>query len=85
MNRAITYSSFRGALKSWFDKVCLDHEPLLVTRRSGEDVVILSRSDYSALEETAYLLRSPKNAERILAAHEDVKQGVNLRERELLK
>ena len=83
MNQAITYSSFRGALKSWFDKVCANHEPLLVTRRSGEDIVILSRSDYSALEETAYLLRSPKNAERILSAYEDIQQGVNVEARGL--
>lgn len=79
MNQAITYRSFRGALKSWFNRVCNNHEPLLVTRKSGEDIVIMSLSDYSALEETAYLQRSPKNAERILNAFEDSKHGAHVK------
>ncbi|MBF0193887.1 MAG: type II toxin-antitoxin system prevent-host-death family antitoxin [Magnetococcales bacterium] len=85
MNQATTYSSFRGALKSWFDQVCNNHEPLLVTRKTGEDIVILSYSDYSALEETAYLLRSPKNAQRILNANNDIKNGSNIEVKELIE
>lgn len=84
MDQVITYSLLRDSLKSCFDDVCNNHTPLLVKRKKGEDVVIISKSDYSALEETAYLLRSPINAERILEANEDVQKGVNVRSRKLI-
>ncbi len=84
MEQAITYNSFRGALKGWFDKVCTNHAPLLVTRENGEDVIIISKSDYSALEETAFLLRSPRNATRILDAYNDVQHGTNVKNRVLI-
>ena len=84
MEQAITYRSFREALKGWCDKVCDNHAPLLVTRKNGEDVVIMSKSDYSALEETAFLLRSPQNAKRILDANRDVKNGVKIQSRQLI-
>ena len=48
--------------------VCVDHEPLLVTRRKGENVMLLSEDDYRSLEETAYLSRSPRNLKRLLEA-----------------
>lgn len=63
-----SYSRARRKLKSVFDRVCRDHEPVVITRRSGENVVVLSEEDYSSLEETAYLLRSPANARRLLEA-----------------
>ena len=68
MNDLISYSELRGHLKDHLDKVCEQHTPLLVKRRGGEDVVIVSREDYASMEETAYLLRSPANAKRLLAA-----------------
>lgn len=63
-----TYSRARRNLKSVFDRVCRDHEPVVITRRSGGSVVVLSEEDYASLEETAYLLRSPANARRLLEA-----------------
>jgi antitoxin YefM len=63
---AITYSSARANLASTMDRVCNDHEPLIITRNGEKAVVILSLEDYKALEETAYLLRSPANARRLL-------------------
>jgi antitoxin YefM len=63
-----SYSRARRNLKSVFDQVCRDHEPVVITRRSGENVVVLSEEDYASLEETAYLLRSPANARRLLEA-----------------
>lgn len=68
MNDSISYSELRDNLKTALDKVCNEHIPLLVNKRNGEDVVILSKEDYVSLEETAYLLRSPKNAKRLLEA-----------------
>jgi antitoxin YefM len=64
----ITYSRLRANLKSALDKVCADHEPVVVERQKGGDVVLLAREDYNSLQETAYLLRSPANARRLLDA-----------------
>lgn len=65
---AITYSSARANLASTMDRVCSDHEPLIITRNGQQAVVMLSLEDYKALEETAYLLRSPANARRLLSS-----------------
>ena len=64
----ITYSRLRANLKSVLDKVSADHEPIVVERRKGGDVVLVARDDYESLAETAYLLRSPANARRLLDA-----------------
>ena len=42
-----------------------DHDPVVIPRRNGENLVMMSYEDYSATEETAYLLKSPKNAKRL--------------------
>ena len=68
MSRALSYSQLRAELKSVLDEVCDTHEPAYVTRRNGGDVVILAREDYEAMDETAYLLRSPANAKRLYEA-----------------
>ena len=65
---AITYSSARANLASTMDRVCSDHEPLIITRNGQQAVVMLSLEDFKALEETAYLLRSPANARRLLSS-----------------
>ncbi len=66
---AITYSAARANLAKTMDRVCDDHEPLIITRNGEQQsVVMLSLEDYKALEETAYLLRSPANARRLLSA-----------------
>ena len=51
---AITYSSARANLASMMDRVCNDHEPLIITRNGEKAVVMISLEDYKALEETAY-------------------------------
>jgi antitoxin YefM len=63
---AITYTTARQNLAKTMDKVCEDHAPVIVTRKSTNSVVIMSLEDYEALQETAYLLRSPKNARRLI-------------------
>lgn len=72
---AITYSSARANLASTMDRVCNDHEPLIITRNGQQSVVMLSLDDFQALEETAYLLRSPANAKRLLAAATQLAAG----------
>ena len=72
---AISYSHARAHLASTMDKVCDDHSPLIITRQNERSVVLLSLEDYQALAETAYLLRSPANARRLLAATQTLAQG----------
>ncbi|WP_192346271.1 type II toxin-antitoxin system Phd/YefM family antitoxin [Algoriphagus sp. Y33] len=70
-----TYSNFRQNLKSHLDDVVNDQKALYVTRANGEDVVVLSKSDYEGLQETYYLMRSPKNAERLMEALKELDEG----------
>lgn len=85
MQESITYSDLREHLKEYLDKVCADREPILVTRRNGEDVVIVARSDYEKMDETEYLMRSPKNAERLLQSIDNIRKGINVHERKLIE
>lgn len=67
--RTISATELRNSLAATLDKVVDDHEAVIVTRGEGKPpVVLLSLEDYGALEETEYLLRSPKNRERLLEA-----------------
>ncbi len=79
---AITYTAVRANLASTMDRVCNDHEALIITRNGEQSVVMLSLEDYKALEETAYLLRTPANATRLLAAAAQLSAGQGV-EREL--
>jgi antitoxin YefM len=79
---AITYSAARANLASTMDRVCNDHEALIITRNGQQSVVMLSLEDFQALEETAYLLRSPANAKRLLSAAAQLNAGQGT-EREL--
>jgi len=72
---AITYTAARQNLAKTMDKVCNDHSPIIVTRKSSNSVVIMSLEDYQALEETAYLLRSPKNAKRLIESIAQLESG----------
>ena len=72
---AITYSAARANLASTMDRVCNDHEALIITRNGEQSVVMLSLEDFQALEETAYLLRSPANAKRLLSAAAQLTAG----------
>jgi len=72
---AITYSTARANLASTMDRVCNDHEALIITRNGQQSVVMLSLEDFQSLEETAYLLRSPANAKRLLAAAAQLTAG----------
>jgi antitoxin YefM len=56
-------------------KVCDNHEPVIITRQKEESVVMLSLEDFRALEETAYLLRVPKNARRLLESIAELERG----------
>ncbi len=71
----ITYTSARGNLAQTMRKVCDDHAPVIITRKMAQPVIMLSLEDYQSLEETAYLLRSPKNARRLLESIDKIESG----------
>jgi antitoxin YefM len=71
----ITYSAARASLAGTMDKVCENHEPLIITRSGQQSVVMLSLADFKSLEETSYLLRSPENAKRLLSAVATLAKG----------
>ena len=73
--KAITYSAARQNLAKTMEKVCKDHAPVIVTRKTTDSVVIMSLEDYEALEETAYLLRSPKNTRRLIESLAQLEEG----------
>ena len=72
---ALTYSAARENLASTMDRVCQDHDPVIITRNRDQAVVMLSLEDFESLQETAYLLRSPANARRLLDSIESLNAG----------
>ena len=70
-----TYSNFRQHLKSFLDKVIESNTPLYVKRTKGEDVVVLSKSDYESMEETLYILSSEKNRTHLLESIKQAEKG----------
>ncbi len=62
----ITYTAARQNFAKTMEKVCKNRAPIIVTRKTSDSVVIMSLEDYEALEETTYLLRSPKNTRRLI-------------------
>jgi antitoxin YefM len=72
---ALTYTEAREKLATTIKKVCRDHDPVIITRKREDSVVMMSLEDYESLQETSYLLRSPKNARRLLEAIQELKAG----------
>ena len=72
---AISYTAARENLASTMDRVCTDHTPIIITRNRDQSVVMLSLEDFESLEETAYLMRSPANAKRLLEAIHALETG----------
>lgn len=73
--KAITYTAARQNLAKTMESVCKDHSPVIITRKTTDSVVIMSLEDYEALEETAYLLRSPKNTRRLIESIAQLEEG----------
>ena len=64
----ITYTQARDTLARLLDEVTQDREIVIIKRRDGEDAALIAADELSSLMETAYLLRSPANAKRLLEA-----------------
>ncbi len=82
--RAISYTTARNNLASTMKKVCDDHDPIIVTRKNNEAVIMMSLEDYESLNETAYLMQNPKNAKRLIESVEQLRLGEGT-ERELVE
>ena len=79
----MSYSAFRNHLAGCLDKVNDDHKPLLITRQNGKPAIVMSVEDFHSYEETAYLMASPLNAERLNQAIQEVEIG-NFGQHELI-
>jgi len=80
----ISYTAFRQNLAGMLDKVNEDHSPLMITRQNGEPAIVMSLEDFTAYEETAYLMASPKNAARLNESIAQV-EGRNMQDHELIE
>jgi antitoxin YefM len=74
----LSYSSLRNNLASTLDKVNEDHVSILITRQNGKPAVLMSLEDFKAYEETAYLMTSPKNAQRLSQSIAEVEAGKSI-------
>ena len=70
-----TYTALRENLASYLDRVVDDREVVVVKRRGAPDVAIIAADELAGLEETAYLLRSPANARRLLESLRELNRG----------
>ena len=73
--RTISYTEARQNLSATMVQTVEDRVPTLITRQNGEACVLMSLEEYNALEETAYLLRSPANARRLMDSIDSLKRG----------
>jgi antitoxin YefM len=72
---AITYSYARENLASTISDVCVSHDPVIITKKGKDSVIMMSLEDYESMKETTYLLRSPKNARRLLESIQQLEEG----------
>lgn len=73
--RTLSSTDLRKKLAETMDQVNDDHTPVIVTRSGGKPAVLMSLEDYAAMDETAYLLSSPRNAERLNVSIAQIEAG----------
>lgn len=73
--KIVSSSDLRKSLKEYLEQLEHNHEPIIVTRKNAQPAVLLSMEDYTALDETEYLLSSPANAERLLESITELREG----------
>ena len=72
---AITYTHLRQNMKTYMDRVVQDNDPLIITRKNNENVVLISIDEYNSLVETNYLLSDDANAEHLKKSIAQHKSG----------
>lgn len=76
---AMAYSTARKHLAKTMERICDDHEAIIITRKNARSVVMISLEDYNSIEETGYLLRNPKNAARLRTSILQYKKGKTIK------
>jgi antitoxin YefM len=72
----ISYTAARAKLAKTMEKVCEDHTPYIITRSNAEPVVMISLSDFEAMQETYYLMKSPSNAARLMQSVDEIEKMI---------
>jgi antitoxin YefM len=65
MRKQVSYTEARNDLSNIMNSVCANHQPILIERRNGGNTVVISEEDWNSLQETLYLMSSPKDWEAI--------------------
>lgn len=73
--KVVAFKQARDHLAEMMDAVCEDRAPIIITGKNGRTVVMISTEDYEAMDETEFLLRSPKNARRLRESLAELKAG----------
>lgn len=73
--QTINYTQAKNALSKTMQSVCENHQPIIISKKNMQPVVIISLADYQSLEETAYLLSSPNNAKRLMESIAQLEAG----------
>jgi antitoxin YefM len=81
---AITYTTARENLAKTIEKVVSDRDPVIITKKNDMSVVMMALEEYESLQETAHLLRSPKNVLRLLESINELNEGKGT-EREIIE
>jgi len=79
----VNYSDFRSNLKHWFDKAINDVSDIIIKRKGGKDLVLISLDEYNSLKETTYLLTG-KNRDVLLNSIKELEAGSGL-EKDLIE
>ncbi len=79
----VNYTDFRSNLKHWFDKVINDVSDIVIKRKNGKDLVLISLDEYNSLKETNYLLTG-KNRDVLLDSIKELESGAGI-EKDLIK
>ncbi|NKI28302.1 antitoxin YefM [Arenibacter nanhaiticus] len=79
----VNYSDFRSNLKYWFDKVINDVSDVIIKRKNGKDLVLISLDEYNSLKETTYLLTG-KNRDVLLNSIKELETGKGM-EKDLIE
>jgi len=73
--QVVNFTEARNNLKSLFDDVYRNYEDVIVNRKNGENVVIISLDKYNSLNETEYLMRSPANRKHLMESMKQLEEG----------
>jgi len=73
--QVVNFTEARNNLKTLFDDVYRNYEDVIVNRKNGENVVIISLDKYNSLNETEYLMRSPANRKHLMESMKQLEEG----------